>query len=183
MKQHQFPVRFGSITVTVNMLGLLQKIEWHWTPCVGSQLTLAPPSVLWLFRALQAYFDSGVPLGEIPWNWIDDSFWTSFQRQVYLVISRLPHGETRTYGWVAQRLGQPSASRAVGQALRANPLPVLVPCHRIVSVASLGGFMGSIDPNCSEMRLKQRLISLEEEYINPLFDFLTPSRELYEAIA
>jgi O-6-methylguanine DNA methyltransferase len=193
MYRHLFPVKLGSVSVTVSFHGLIKKIEWHWPrqnrrgesvghSHVGHQLTLAPPSIDWLMRSFQDYFDCGVPSGSIPWEMIDESEWTPFQRQVYRAIALIPHGETRTYGWVAQRLGNGAAGRAVGQALRANPLPILVPCHRVVAVTSLGGFMGTIDPNCSELRLKQRLIALEEEYINPLFNFLTPSRELFGPI-
>lgn len=119
-----------------------------------------------------------MPLGPIPWNLIDDSAWSPFQKQVYRAIEEIPHGETRTYGWVASRIRNGAAGRAVGQALRSNPLPILIPCHRVVASTSLGGFMGLVDPECSELRLKQRLIAVEEEYINPLFNFLTPSREL-----
>lgn len=178
MYRHQFPVKFGSVAVTVSFHGLLKKIEWHWTQRVSEQLQLAPPVVPWLARSFQDYFGTGAPIHEIPWHLMDESEWTPFQRQVYRAIALIPHGETRTYGWVAQRVGKGTASRAVGQALRANPLPILIPCHRVVAVASLGGFMGTIDPECSEVRLKQRLIALEEEYINPLFNFVAPSREL-----
>jgi methylated-DNA-[protein]-cysteine S-methyltransferase len=181
--RHQFPVKLGSVSVTVNFQGLLKKIDWNWNPGVSAQLTLAPPVVSWLTQSLQEYFSAGVPCGEIPWELIDESEWTPFQKQVYRAIACIPHGETRTYGWVAQRLGNAAAGRAVGQALRANPLPILIPCHRVIAVTSLGGFMGTIDPHCSELKLKQRLIALEEEYINPLFNFLTPSREMFGPIA
>jgi methylated-DNA-[protein]-cysteine S-methyltransferase len=60
----------------------------------------------------------------------------------------------------------------VGQALRNNPIPILIPCHRVVSTLSLGGFMGQRDPDVPELRLKRKLISLEEGYTNPTFSFL-----------
>jgi O-6-methylguanine DNA methyltransferase len=178
LNQHHFPVKFGSVTATVTFQGLLKKIEWQWTQGASPQLELAPPCVSWLMKSFQDYFQHGAPMGQIPWEWIDESEWTPFQKQVYRSIVQVPYGETRTYGWVAGRVKNAAAGRAVGQALRTNPLPILIPCHRVVSVTSLGGFMGTIDPNCSELRLKARLISLEEEYLNPLFNFLTPSREL-----
>jgi O-6-methylguanine DNA methyltransferase len=181
--RHQFAVKLGSVAVTLTFQGLIQKIEWHWTQEVSDQLSLAPPVIPFLTNAFQGYFSSGTPLGQIPWDLIDDSGWTPFQKQVYRAIEHIPHGETRTYGWVASRIGNGAAGRAVGQALRSNPLPILIPCHRVVASTSLGGFMGLVDPNCSELRLKQRLIAVEEEYINPLFNFLTPSRELFPPIA
>jgi methylated-DNA-[protein]-cysteine S-methyltransferase len=144
-----------------------------------NQLSLVPIFVSSeLTRTFEDYFSHGAPIGQVPWDLIDDSAWSLFQRQVYRAIAEIPHGETRTYGWVAARIGRGTAGRAVGQALRSNPLPILIPCHRVVASTSLGGFMGLVDPECSELRLKQRLISLEEEFLNPLFDFLTPSREL-----
>ncbi len=182
MLRHQLPLSLGSVSVALNFQGLLQKIEWHWTQGESEQLTLAPPVIPWLNQSLQEYFSMGVPFSEIPWEWVDESAWTPFQKQVYRAIATIPHGETRTYGWVASKVGKASAGRAVGQALRCNPLPILIPCHRVVAVTSIGGFMGTIDPGCSELRLKQRLIALEEEYVNPLFNFLTPSREMYEPI-
>lgn len=80
---------------------------------------------------------------------------TEFERQVYLVVSAIPHGETRTYKWVAERIGRPNAVRAVGRALNRNPLPILVPCHRVVkSNGELGGYKFGLE-------LKRRLLELE----------------------
>ncbi len=66
---------------------------------------------------------------------------TDFQRRVYLATAAIPRGETRPYQWVAQRIGQPGAARAVGQALGRNPFLPTVPCHRVIgSDGSLGGY-------------------------------------------
>jgi O-6-methylguanine DNA methyltransferase len=164
----------AALEITVSPSGLLKKMEWRWDTGIQDQPDLAPPVVLWLAEVLPQYFASGRPMGDIPWHWIDESEWSVFQKQVYRSIANIPHGETRTYGGVAERVGNGFAGRAVGRALRSNPLPILIPCHRVVSVTSVGGFMGSIDPECSEIRLKQKLIQLEEEYLNPIFDFLKP---------
>ena len=78
-----------------------------------------------------------------------------FRRQVLDVLRRIPYGRVRSYGWVARKLGRPSATRAVGGACGANPVPLLVPCHRVVaSDGSLGGFSGGL-------RIKKRLLQLE----------------------
>jgi len=80
---------------------------------------------------------------------------TDFMRAVWRACSAIPYGQTQPYRWIAQRIGRPKASRAVGTALGANPLPLLVPCHRVVrGDGSLGGFGGGLD-------LKQRLLKLE----------------------
>ena len=65
---------------------------------------------------------------------------TEFQRAVWLALGSIPAGTTWRYGDLAARLGRPGAARAVGQALSRNPLPVLLPCHRVVAATGLGGF-------------------------------------------
>lgn len=72
---------------------------------------------------------------------LDVSDYTTFQRQVWHVLASIPFGEVRSYQWIADQMGQPDAVRAVGQAVGANPFPILIPCHRVVSSdGSLGGF-------------------------------------------
>ena len=70
---------------------------------------------------------------------------TEFQKKVWRALQAIPHGETRSYAWVAQLIGPPRATRAVGAACGANPIPIIVPCHRVVaSDGSLGGFSGGL---------------------------------------
>lgn len=57
---------------------------------------------------------------------------TPFQREVFKVVSKIPLGQTRSYKWVAKKIGKPQASRAVGKALSQNPFPLLIPCHRVI---------------------------------------------------
>lgn len=86
---------------------------------------------------------------------IDLSGATHFQREVWEITRRIPYGETRSYGWVAEQIKKPRAARAVGQALGKNPLPIIVPCHRVVtSNGKLGGFSGGVE-------MKRHLLSLE----------------------
>lgn len=81
---------------------------------------------------------------------------TDFARKVYTATSDIPPGETSTYGAIATRIGAPQAARAVGAALRANPLPLIVPCHRVVGASGkLTGFAGGLE-------LKLRLQELEK---------------------
>jgi O-6-methylguanine DNA methyltransferase len=66
---------------------------------------------------------------------------TKFQKKVYRVVSKIPRGETRSYKWVAKKIGRPRAYRAVGNALNKNPRIGKVPCHRVIrSDGSTGGF-------------------------------------------
>jgi methylated-DNA-[protein]-cysteine S-methyltransferase len=168
----QFPVDCGTIGVTWNSQDQISRIDWYDNRLAVCHRTKIPGPVADIIDEIRSYFHAGEPLGETLWSRVDQSGWSDFQRGVYFAISRIPHGETRTYGWVSSRLGKFAASRAVGQALRKNPLPILIPCHRVVSATSLGGFMGSDDPNDPELQLKRRLIALEEEYRNPIFPFL-----------
>lgn len=80
---------------------------------------------------------------------------TPFQRSVWEAARAIPYGETRTYGWIAQRIGKAEAAHAVGQALKRNPFPIIVPCHRIVGAdGGLTGFSAGLE-------LKRRLLDLE----------------------
>ncbi len=86
---------------------------------------------------------------------VDLSVGTSFQRRVWRAILRIPYGRVRSYQWVAMRVGGRQYARAVGMALGANPVPIVVPCHRIISHdGSLGGF------GCG-LPMKRRLLKLE----------------------
>lgn len=82
---------------------------------------------------------------------------TPFQRKVWRVLRTIPHGQTRSYGWVAQRIGAPRAVRAVGAACGANPVPVIVPCHRVIaSDGALGGFSGGLARKRALLRLEAK---------------------------
>lgn len=86
---------------------------------------------------------------------VDMSAGTPFQRRVWRAILRIPYGRVRSYQWVAMRVGGKQYARAVGMALGANPVPIVVPCHRIISHdGSLGGF------GCG-LPIKRRLLKLE----------------------
>jgi O-6-methylguanine DNA methyltransferase len=71
---------------------------------------------------------------------------TAFQQSIWRVLRRIPAGRTRSYGEIAKAIGKPNASRAVGGACGANPIPILVPCHRVLAAnGKLGGFSGGLD--------------------------------------
>lgn len=82
---------------------------------------------------------------------------TEFQRRVWRYLRGIPHGTTRTYADVARALG--SSARAVGNACRRNPIPLLVPCHRVVGSRGPGGFMG--DTGGGRLNIKQWLLAHE----------------------
>lgn len=70
---------------------------------------------------------------------------TPFQMKAWKAISKIPFGETRTYGEVAIVAGCPKGARAIGQAMHRNPLPLIFPCHRVVASNGLGGFGGGLE--------------------------------------
>lgn len=81
---------------------------------------------------------------------------TEFQRRVWAALLRIPYGETRSYGEVARAIGSPAAVRAVGLANGANPVALVVPCHRVIAAqGKLGGYGGGLD-------LKRRLLAMEQ---------------------
>jgi O-6-methylguanine DNA methyltransferase len=82
---------------------------------------------------------------------------TDFQRRMWAAVAAIPYGQTRTYADIARALGRPSAVRAVGAANGANPLPLIVPCHRVVgSNGSLTGYGGGLD-------VKRKLLEMESQ--------------------
>lgn len=91
-------------------------------------------------QLLRKYFAGEMVAFELP---IDGAAFTPFQSAVYAAVATVPYGETRSYGEVARRVGSPRAARGVGGAMAANPLPVIVPCHRVVgSTGALTGYSG-----------------------------------------
>jgi methylated-DNA-[protein]-cysteine S-methyltransferase len=92
---------------------------------------------------------------------LDLSDGTEFRRRVWEASRPIPYGETRSYGWVAEKIKQPEAARAVGQALGRNPLPIIVPCHRVLaSGGGLGGFTSGLEMKKRLLRLEGAMVTL-----------------------
>ncbi len=101
---------------------------------------------------------------------LDFSQATPFQGKVWTALLLIPAGETRTYSQIAQQIDAPKAVRAVGQACGANPIPILIPCHRVVSAGgALGGFSAG---------LKWKRLLLEREAEAPRSSLHAPRRRL-----
>ncbi|WP_426367091.1 methylated-DNA--[protein]-cysteine S-methyltransferase [Streptomyces sp. E-08] len=110
-----------------------------------------------VIRQLDAYFAGELTAFELPLNLIG----TPFQLRVWEQLLRIPYGETRTYGELAEELGSPGASRAVGLANGKNPVGIIVPCHRVIGASGgLTGYGGGLDR-------KQRLLAFESGTAEP----------------
>ncbi|MGO8703965.1 MAG: methylated-DNA--[protein]-cysteine S-methyltransferase [Candidatus Brocadiia bacterium] len=109
-----------------------------------------------LAEAAARYFDGEtVRFEEFP---VDLSSGTSFQQRVWGMIGRIPRGQVRTYRWIGVEIGRPEAARAIGGAVGANPIPLLIPCHRVVgSDGSLVGFSAA-----GGIGLKVKMLGLEK---------------------
>ncbi|MGW7257805.1 methylated-DNA--[protein]-cysteine S-methyltransferase [Streptomyces sp. NPDC054834] len=130
---------------------------------LGTEPVEAPGSPLLAeaTRQLWAYFAGERHTFELPLDW---SLISGFNRQVLRELaSAVPYGAVVGYGDLAGRVGQPGAAQAVGAAMGANPLPVVVPCHRVVeSDGGIGGFGGGLET-------KRQLLALEGVLPEPLF--------------
>ncbi|RJX19874.1 MAG: methylated-DNA--[protein]-cysteine S-methyltransferase [Desulforudis sp.] len=122
-------------------------------PHRGSESSTSAASCAGLYRLVQSYF-AGLPVdfGEVPIDW---SGYTPFQVAVLQVVFAIPHGQTLSYGLVAEQVGRPRTARAVGNAVGINRTPIVVPCHRVVrGDSSIGGFSGGA-------AWKERLLAVE----------------------
>lgn len=122
-----------------------------------------------LLEDLQTYFHGHFVAWRTP---LDLGNATAFQRRVWQVLRAIPFGEVRSYAWLAESVDHPAAARAVANACGANPVPVLIPCHRIVaSGGGLGGFSAGIS-------WKKKLLQLERDSVHHVFEPLRMDSEM-----
>ena len=121
----------------------------------SSQPTFPPtlPVLARTIRLLDTYFAGGaINFAEIP---VQIAYGTAFQQQVWKAIQQIPHGEVRSYQWIADEIGRPKSARSIGNAVGANPVSILIPCHRVIrSNGALGGYGGGLER-------KRQLLALE----------------------
>ncbi|MBI4007389.1 MAG: methylated-DNA--[protein]-cysteine S-methyltransferase [Planctomycetes bacterium] len=102
--------------------------------------------------ALTGYFAGKTTSFNMP---VDLSTGTRFQQRVWRKLKEIPYGEVRTYKWVAEGIGLPKGVRAIGQACASNPIPIIIPCHRVIRTdGNLGGYSSGV-------ALKKQLLRLE----------------------
>ena len=110
----------------------------------------APPVLKDAATQLEEYFARERTGFDIPME-LDG---TEFQKEVWAELSRIPYGETISYGELARRVGRPRGPRAVGQANGKNPIAIIVPCHRVVASNGIGGYGGGLP-------MKRALLAVE----------------------
>jgi len=106
-------------------------------------------------KQLNEYFDGKRSSFDLPM----EPKGTEFQNKVWNALKEIPCGETRSYGEIAKIIGNEKASRAVGMANNKNPIPIIVPCHRVIGAnGKLVGYAGGLD-------IKEKLLDLEKNYL------------------
>jgi methylated-DNA-[protein]-cysteine S-methyltransferase len=134
----------GDVTLSQESHALVS-LDWGW----GRDQTKTPL----LCRAaetLHAYFDREVTAFNLPLA----PAGTPYQQRVWAALQTIPYGQTRSYGEIAAAVG--GTARSVGQANGANPIPILIPCHRVVAAGGLGGYSGA-----GGIETKRWLLALE----------------------
>lgn len=110
-------------------------------------------------RQLKEYFQGKRNSFDLPLDFVG----TDFQKSVWKYLLKIPYGETRTYGQIAEMLGNPKASRAVGAANGKNPIAIIAACHRVIGVSgALTGFAGGIEAKATLLKLENKNSSLQD---------------------
>ncbi len=138
---------FGPVAL-VERDGLLVGLEWR-LPAVSGRTALLAEGL----AQLQAYFAGRLKRFDLPMDW-----GSGLNAAVRRAMAEIPHGETRTYGQIAKQVG--AAPQAVGQACGANPLPILIPCHRVTGTDWFGGFSapGGVETKAALLRHEGALL-------------------------
>ncbi|TNE35666.1 MAG: methylated-DNA--[protein]-cysteine S-methyltransferase [Alphaproteobacteria bacterium] len=138
----------GDLTVSEEN-GFIVSLDWGW---VSDKWQTETPLLRAAIDQLDRYFDGELAAFDLPL----DPAGTEFQKQVWAEMLKIPAGETKSYGEVAKLLG--SAAQAVGSACGANPIPVIIPCHRILAAEKeMGGYSGD-----GGVETKKALLRLEK---------------------
>jgi methylated-DNA-[protein]-cysteine S-methyltransferase len=153
MRPEQFVVKspFGNIAVTVSAHGLqgLQRT---------SETSLKPPKTPFgrqVRDQLKNYFAKKLAKFDLEL----DLQGTEFQKKVWNELRKIPYGSMVSYGYIAQRVGNPKAARAVGSANHNNPIAIVVPCHRVVgSTGKLTGYAGGLEMKANLLQLEGALL-------------------------
>lgn len=156
------PTPLGIFWIAISENGLAA-VEWddckadfdrYLTQRLKRPVLADPARVAPALRELDEYLRGGREAFSIPIDW---ALLRPFQREVLKLVYAIPRGETRTYGEIAHQMGRPRAARAVGRANAANPMPIVIPCHRVIGAdGKLHGYGGG-----EGLKTKAWLLKLE----------------------
>ena len=158
---HLTDARVGGVTIWTSPRGV-RRIEVGPLPRGRhmEQGTERPDQLQEAVEQMEAYFAKKRTSFQLPLDF--SGVGSDFQREVYGELLKVEHGHVTTYGEIARAVGKPDQARAVGQAVSANPILIVVPCHRVIAASGrLGGFSAP-----RGTRLKQRLLDLEANAIS-----------------
>ena len=152
MQQHKYIYthKYSNLLLIANDKSIL-KIEF-----INQEIPKIKPSVNEIMKMaiqqLDEYFSGNRTTFDIPIAFDG----TDFQNKVWNALYRIPYGETRSYQDIAIAIGNPKASRAIGNANHENPIPIIIPCHRVIRAnGDLGGFGGGLDTKTYLLKLEQ----------------------------
>ena len=151
-----FDSPLGTLTLAAHddaLVGIWFEGQQHWPTELDHWPQVARhPHIDKAVRQLQEYFSGKRQQFDLP---LDLSAGTAFQQSVWRSLMKIPTGQTVTYGTVGQRIGKPSAVRAVGAAVGRNPFSIVVPCHRVIgSNGALTGYAGGLDRKVALLTLE-----------------------------
>ena len=149
----------GLIASSTGLLRIIYKLsnedsmENYLAQSTHAKAIKSPSEFKELIKQLLKYFKGNLKYFDFP---LDLRLGTPFQQKVWKKLTTIPYGKTRSYKWIASAINNPHASRAVGNANGRNPLPILIPCHRVIREnGELGGYTGGIN-------IKRFLLNLEQ---------------------
>jgi methylated-DNA-[protein]-cysteine S-methyltransferase len=123
----------------------------------GARVLRSPSTLDSVRRQLDEYFDGSRHSFDLD---VDIEELSPFNRRVLTALARVPYGQVTTYGKLAAETGRPRAARAVGSYMRRNPIPIVLPCHRVIgSTGSLVGYAGGLDRKEKLLRLEGALLT------------------------
>ncbi|MFH1873979.1 MAG: MGMT family protein [Pseudomonadota bacterium] len=142
-----YKLKFGTVWIAKTIKGIC-KIDLSGKK--NTFLQNLPKNIEWTEKKIDRS-------GKLPRGKLDLAAGTLFQQKVWRAIAKIPKGQTRSYAWLAKTAGRPKAVRAAANVCGANPIPLLIPCHRVIrSDGTIGGFSGPL-------RLKKLLLQEEAD--------------------
>ncbi|MBD3166901.1 methylated-DNA--[protein]-cysteine S-methyltransferase [bacterium] len=159
----------GTVLVVLKNISLLEvRLNVEGDPVarakeISEHVVFGHGTVNRVLEAFRRYFSGEDPLGMSTLCVSYPVGITDFRLRIYEALRTIPPGDTVSYGELAAMAGKPGAARAVGTAMAENPVPIVIPCHRVVATDGLGGFTGGLD-------LKKTLLRLERSQQNFALD-------------